>query len=438
MLEIEGLVFHRLNRRTLVGAEREDALDRFLDRPIPDSLKGPLAPALELAASGKHTVTLGQSISEKALNQALDDNQRDGPFRFRIMPPGMIRTMLPLMTARPGILTVDLGPKVAAAAEFHYADEAAAKKAIRPIQDIAALLRIFGVGVLEEEMMFRGAALDEGEMQKVALEKLLLGEVEEALHAAPIERKGNTVRVAAALPVTLDALKDKAKLAVKDQLKDSKVLQARRRAVSSNNLKQIVLALHAHHDTYKMMPPQAICDANGKPLLSWRVAILPFIEQGPLYQQFRLGEPWDSEHNIKLLNDMPPIYAPPGMKTKEPYTTFYQGFVGPDAGFELRPVANKQLFGASGMSIARDFPDGTSNVWLVAEAAEPVPWSKPVDIRYDPKGPVPKLGGPFAPGFHAGFADGVVRYYPRPLRDEALRIVITRSNGIPRPPEVHD
>ena len=436
ILDIDGLLFCRLNPRTLVCAEREEVLDRFLDRPIPDSIKGPLAPALERAASGKHTITVGQAIPEKALNESLDESQRQG--RFRIMPPGMIRTMIPLMKARPGVLTVDLGTNLAAAAEFHYADEAAAKKAVRPIQDIAVLLRIFGIGVLEEEVMFRGDPLDESALQKVALEKLLLGEVEDALQAAPVERKGTTVRVAVALPMTLDALKDKAKQFAKDQLKDPKFLAGRRRAVSNNNLKQIAIALHAHHDTYRMMPPQAICDANGKPLLSWRVAILPFIEQQPLYQQFRLNEPWDSEHNLKLLKEMPAVYAPPGVKTKEPYTTFYQSFVGPNTGFEFRPAGNNKPFGAIGTRIPQDFPDGTSNVWLVAEAAEPVPWTKPADMKYDPKGPLPKLGGLFAPGFHAAFADGHVHYYPRPLADDVMRIVITRNNGIPRPPEVHD
>src|SRR5262245_11036025 len=72
------------------------------------------------------------------------------------------------------------------------------------------------------------------------------------------------------------------------------------RRASANNLKQIGLALHNYHDTYGKLPPAAICDKAGKPLLSWRVAILPFIEQNALYKQFKLDEPWDSEHNKKL------------------------------------------------------------------------------------------------------------------------------------------
>ena len=436
MLEMQGLVYHRLTRRTLVGAISEEDLDRYLDRPIPESLKGALAPALELAKSGKHTLTIGQAIPEKVLNEAVDERQFDPDFHFRRTPPGLVRTIRPLLAARPGVVTLNLGKNLAAAAEFHYADEAAAKKAIGPIQDVAVLLRVFGLGVLEEGLVFRGPPLEEGEMQKAMFEKLLFTEVEDALRSAKVEKKGNTVRVAAELPMSLDAIQDKAKLAVKEQLKSPQFLEARRRAASSKNLKDIVIALHSHHDTYRLMPPQAICDPNGKPLLSWRVAILPFIEEFALYKQFRLNEPWDSEHNIKLLEKMPSIYAAPGMKTKEPYTTFYQGFAGPNTGFELRPAANMQ-FGARGIQLL-EFPDGTSNVWLVAEAAEPVPWSKPADMKYDPKGPLPKLGGLFAPGFHAAFADGIVRFYPRPLAADTMRIVITRNNGIPRPPEARD
>ncbi len=64
-----------------------------------------------------------------------------------------------------------------------------------------------------------------------------------------------------------------------------------------------------YHDTIGHFPAQAIYDKNGKPLLSWRVQILPYIEQQPLYNEFHLDEPWDSEHNKKLLGKMPKTYA---------------------------------------------------------------------------------------------------------------------------------
>ena len=75
--------------------------------------------------------------------------------------------------------------------------------------------------------------------------------------------------------------------------------------------------MHNYHDTYGTFPPAATTDGADKPLLSWRVAILPFLEQQPLYEQFHLDEPWDSPHNKTLIEQMPQVYAIPGSPTKE-------------------------------------------------------------------------------------------------------------------------
>src|SRR5262245_49932104 len=77
---------------------------------------------------------------------------------------------------------------------------------------------------------------------------------------------------------------------------------------------QINLALINYHDAHGRLPPYASYDADGTPLLSWRVLILPFIEQHQLYSQFHLDEPWDSPHNIELLPLMPISYRAPGRK----------------------------------------------------------------------------------------------------------------------------
>ncbi len=212
---------------------------------------------------------------------------------------------------------------------------------------------------------------------------------------------------------------------------EKKLLQgapdAAMRVRSANNLHQIVLALHVHDEAEKSLPPAAICSKkDGKPLLSWRVAILPYIEQAPLFNQFKLDEPWDSPHNLKLLEKMPPIYAPVGVKSKEPYTTYYQAFVGKGAGFEIRPDAKVPL-GAIGLRMPADFPDGTANTMVIAEAAEAVPWTKPAELVYGEGKPLPKLGGMFQDGFHGAFLDGVVRFLPRNLPDRIVQGLITRA-----------
>jgi hypothetical protein len=427
ILQIGGFFFHRLDRRTMVGSDQRAVLERFLDRPVPAEFKGPLRPALEVAASGKHTITLGQAIPEKELDEEMTRAEERG--LSRAADRGVIRALMPLLRARPAAVGLNLQQQDAAlAAEFHFADDAAASKAMDAARDAVVLLRVFGVSSLEETLFGPDAPLEKAELERATLLKLLLSSVEDGLRAARVEQQGSKVQVGAALPTTVAKLQERARVVAKETLKDPKFLAERRRRASQNNLKQIVLALHNHHDTYRTFPPPAICDPNGKPLLSWRVAILPFVEEGQLYREFRLNEPWDSAHNIKLLERMPKIYATPGVKTRDPYATYYQAFVGPNAGFELRLAPNAQ-FGAIGTRLPADFPDGTSFTLLIVEAAEPVPWSKPADLKFDFKGPLPKVGGPYAPGFNAAFADGNVRYYARPPQESILRALITRNGG---------
>jgi hypothetical protein len=98
----------------------------------------------------------------------------------------------------------------------------------------------------------------------------------------------------------------------------------------------------------------------------------------------------------------------------------YQVFVGKDAPFNGMVVPSR--FPAS-------FPDGTANTFLVVEAAEAVPWTKPQDVPYDARKAVPKLGGLFADGFHAAMADGTVRFVPRGAPEKAIRAAITPRGG---------
>ncbi len=199
-----------------------------------------------------------------------------------------------------------------------------------------------------------------------------------------------------------------------------KVRTASKRMVSMNNMKQIALAMHNYHDVNGHFPPPAITDKNGKPLLSWRVAILPYIEQDAVYRQFKLDEPWDSEHNKKLLAQMPPIYAPVKTATKELFGTYYQVFNGKGAAFE----AGEKITLPS-------IPDGTSNTIMVVEAADPVPWTKPDDLPFDPPKPLPKLGAEFPDIFLAAFCDGSVRELPKNIDANKLRALITRNGGEP-------
>jgi RNA polymerase sigma factor (sigma-70 family) len=157
--------------------------------------------------------------------------------------------------------------------------------------------------------------------------------------------------------------------------------------------------------------------AVGRPLLSWRVEILPFLGEQELYKLFKRDEPWDSEHNKKLLARMPAVYAPPGAKDGD--RTYYQAIVGAEAAWEPRQA----------MRFPASIPDGTSNTLLVVEAATPVPWTKPEDLAYVPDQALPKFGGLFGGDFHALFADGAVHFISAKADETNLRAAITRAGG---------
>jgi uncharacterized protein (TIGR03067 family) len=199
----------------------------------------------------------------------------------------------------------------------------------------------------------------------------------------------------------------------------AKIREAAERTISQNNLKQLGLAMHSYHDTYKHLPTAAIYSKDGKPLLSWRVAVLPYIEELVLYRQFKLDEPWDSPHNKKLLARMPKLYEPVRGKTQQPHATYYQVFFGPGTAFE----------GTKKLQFGKDFPDGLSNTLMIVEAGEAVPWTKPADLPYDPQKDLPKLGGLFADGFNVALCDGSVRWVRRGFDVRTFRLAITRNDG---------
>ncbi|WP_083712634.1 DUF1559 domain-containing protein [Paludisphaera borealis] len=195
--------------------------------------------------------------------------------------------------------------------------------------------------------------------------------------------------------------------------------EAARRAQCVNNLKQIGLAFH-NHDAVTGAFPGDIVDKDGKPLLSWRVAILPFIEQQELYNQFKLDEPWDSPHNKPLLSQIPTIYRCPSDPRPDSTLTSYLGFDGPGGFLEK---GRKVQF--------EDVTDGASKTFAVVEAAEGVPWTKPADLPFDPKAPSSLFGaGSKHPGgFNALFVDGSVRFMNRATDAKTLKALITRNGG---------
>jgi hypothetical protein len=178
--------------------------------------------------------------------------------------------------------------------------------------------------------------------------------------------------------------------------------------------------MHGYHDTHGKFPPAVVYGKDGKELYSWRVLILPFLEEEKLYKDFKLDEPWDSPHNIRLLDKRPLIYAPPARREHKipPTHTYIHVFTGRNTPFESR----------EGHSIG-DIKDGTANTLLIIEGGKPVPWTKPEDLAYAADQPLPDLDGPFPDIIRIGFADASVHFIPRKYNETAFRAAITRNGG---------
>ncbi len=184
---------------------------------------------------------------------------------------------------------------------------------------------------------------------------------------------------------------------------------------------QVNLALIGYHDAHGRLPPAVIRAADGKPLYSWRVVVLPFIDNEVLYREFHLDEPWDSAHNIKLLPKMPMSYVAPRNQRHRDHDghTAIRVFVGKGTAFEKD----------EGLNLKKDFPDGLANTFLVVDTGKPVPWTKPEDLPYSPDQPLPDLEGHFKDGFWAMTADNRRRWVSRNTSEATLRALITRNAG---------
>ena len=204
---------------------------------------------------------------------------------------------------------------------------------------------------------------------------------------------------------------------------------AARRAQGMNNLKQIAIAMHNYHDTFRAFPGAYSADEDGKPLLSWRVHILPFVEGQRLYEQFHFDEPWDSENNKKLIAQMPPVYRAPDSNA-EPGETNYLGIRGKNMIFVDPKKTERDGKWPQGTRFA-DITDGTANTIMIVEASdeEAVIWTKPDDYEPDEENPIKGLVGVRPGGFLAAFCDGSVHFISEDIDLEMLRRLFTRNDG---------
>lgn len=205
---------------------------------------------------------------------------------------------------------------------------------------------------------------------------------------------------------------------------------AARRMQCSNNLKQIGLALHNYHDVHKCFPPAYIADKNGKPMHSWRVMILPYIEESALYDQYNFDEPWDSPNNMAVAAQMPDVFrCPSSPQIGTGNETNYVVVIGDSKKFP------QTLFSPNkGISFGK-VTDGTSNTIAVVETATPVPWTQPdADLNFSTMQFAINAGANSISSDHPGvanvlFADGSVRPLSKSVDSRTLRNLIQPADG---------
>lgn len=222
--------------------------------------------------------------------------------------------------------------------------------------------------------------------------------------------------------------------------------QTKQPEISTNNLEQIAIAFHNFHDTYRGFPAAVTLGPDGKPWHSWRVLILPFLEQHPLYAQYSFEEPWDGPNNSKLHDKMPDVYRMPGDKS---LFTHYVVATSRDAP-PLVDVAT--IFSAIGVPSEegakfstggglRNVIDGTSNTILVGtvDIDKRIPWMKPQDLELGRD--FEKLGdeGGFATPYMSddgdfglfAIADGSVTSIHKSVPDDDFRNLLIMNDGNP-------
>jgi hypothetical protein len=244
--------------------------------------------------------------------------------------------------------------------------------------------------------------------------------VEPLLDALQVEVRADRV------VVTIDDSAAKRLMATLDESFE-RLLLTFERADKMQKLKQLGLALHNYYSAYKVFPPFSPKEGSEPGNLSWRVHILPFLEESELYDKFALDEPWDSPQNIELLDEIPAIYAAGSefwlVPSKlEPGHTMLQ-----------TPVGEGTIFGGDEPITFGKITDGTSNtLWLVEVAAEQaLPWTAPRDYEFDPDDPAAGLNITIDGRFVAGMTDGSVHSLSGEIDAETLLHLFQMNDGHP-------
>jgi type II secretory pathway pseudopilin PulG len=247
---------------------------------------------------------------------------------------------------------------------------------------------------------------------KNAMEVLLSAGTKLA-EAAKIQTDGGTVSVTTSIPLSEVPIST-----IVSALMATR--KAADRSQSANNLKQIALAFHQFESANKKFPHSTKSpDPSHVHPVSWRVMILPFMEQKALYNLYRFDEPWDGPNNSKLLSMVPIQYRHPEAPADSTNTPY------------LAITGEEAMFQPSKDTLQSDVRDGLARTLMVVESKSTIPWTKPDDLAYASDKPLPSIGGFSEEGFQAAFGDGSVRFISKTIAESVLRALMTARGGEP-------
>jgi hypothetical protein len=399
------------DRAFVVGAE--DSLVWLIDRLEKGEVPGPLAAARTEAA--RHT--LFAAFNPSAV----------------VPPEGVPADFRPLAEAQRICLAVDPGKTLKVSLELHYANAAGATAGA------AALKAVIGLGRDQlqkaEEFLKKivdrpapaGGVVPASEFPERFAALAGVGAVrrfDEALKALPVEQQGTTVRTAIETPMPAVAT---ALVAVAGITSLGTTANATFQYVGPSirppgsgpspeevRLKKLAAAFKAYHAEHGHYPPSALAGKDGTPLLSWRVALLPYLGEKELYTQFRFDEPWDSLHNKKLIAKMPNVFNKVFSSPQNYGRTNAQVVTGPGTLFDGR-TGQKGPGGAQTI-LALESGDGGS-VW----------WTKPADVSFAPGKPTAVFGSSDWGSCWVVFTDGSAKRLTKKDDAKALPDLLMRS-----------
>jgi hypothetical protein len=422
----------------------EDSITALIDRMA----KGGSSPlsALFTREADKHPVTLGVNVGSLA-----------SPEMLKGIPP----ELQPLFKAKTLLAVLDLKPKTTVSAALEFGTEAEAKDGAKAAQEAVQLARgQIGNALLFVEQKAKGdpgkpvAGIHEfPETVGLILAAAGLKQLDGILGAMPLNTKGNTVQASIELDSLLPGGSTAVSIAavaiaigVGAGFGEGRIVADYEWQERERNMAAVAKAIEAYRKDKGHYPPPAILDKDGKPLLSWRVAILPYMENAyinmpyepndkgaqrintpkDLYNLFKLDEPWDGPNNKKLINKFPSLYRAP--YSALPYRQSELGKT-----MVMAAVGKGAIFDPTKKGVSDgDVRDGQKQTLLALQLEEPgqaVYWTKPADVELTADGKLPAEGPNFARRFAVVYADGSAHTLVNGLEPKTLLGIITRDGS---------